>query len=200
MGREHESTKPKKHKIIILTGQSASGKDTIANKLVNNKFKRIVTNTTRPPREGEVDGVDYNFINEYDFYALIAVNDMIEWHKYNTAFGAWYYGSDARNINLDKHDYVIVLTLDGVESYVKYFGAENCIVFYIDCPKSIREERAKKRGSFNQSEWNRRVITDKQDFTTEKVAKVCNFKVANYNKKLYNVIKEIESDIKIWKS
>lgn len=202
MGREHESTKPKKHKIIILTGQSASGKDTIANKLVNNKFKRIVTNTTRPPREGEVDGVDYNFINEYDFYALIAVNDMIEWHKYNTAFGAWYYGSDARNINLDKHDYVIVLTLDGVESYVKYFGAENCIVFYIDCPKYIREQRAKERdpNGFNQDEWSRRLIADKTDFSLDKVAKLCNFKIANYNRPIREIIREIKQDINWWKN
>jgi guanylate kinase len=66
--------------------------------------------------------------------------------------------------------------------------------------QSVREDRAKKRGSFNQAEWNRRLITDDQDFASEKVAKVCNFKVANYNKKLYNVVKEIESDIKIWKS
>lgn len=190
----------KKHKIIILTGQSGSGKDTIANKLVKNHFKRVVTNTTRPPREGEIDGVDYNFIGEHDFHSLISDDDMIEWRKYNTALGTWYYGSDARNINLDKNDYVIILTLDGVESYIKYFGAENCIVFYIDCPKYIREQRAKERGSFNREEWERRLIADKADFPMDRVIKLCNFKIANYNRPIHDIIGEIKQDIGFWKN
>lgn len=189
-----------KHKIVILVGQSASGKNAIYNKLVKMGYKGLVTNTTRPPRENEKDGIDYNFLTQNHFKELIDNHQMIEYQTYNTVFGTWYYGSSAENVNLNKYDYVIILTLDGAEAWVNYFGAENCIVFYIDCPKSIREERAKKRGSFNQGEWNRRVITDKQDFAAEKVAKICNFRVANYNKSLYNVIKEIEGDIKIWKS
>lgn len=190
----------KKHKIIILTGKSGCGKSTIANKLVKNHFKRVVTNTTRPPREGEIDGVDYNFIGEHDFHSLILDDDMIEWRKYNTALGTWYYGSDARNINLDKNDYVIILTLDGVESYIKYFGAENCIVFYIDCPKYIREQRAKERGSFNREEWERRIVADKADFPMEKVIRLCNFKIANYNRPIHEIIGEIKQDISFWKN
>ena len=74
MGKKHEQTK---HKIIILCGQSGSGKDTIATKLINNHFYRVITNTTRPPRNGEVDGVDYNFITDLDFYALMGYNVFI---------------------------------------------------------------------------------------------------------------------------
>ena len=189
-----------KHKIVIFVGQSACGKTAIYKQLINRGYKGLVTNTTRPMREREIDGVDYNFLSQNQFFDLINSGNMIEYRKYNTKFGVWYYGSSAEQVDLNKHDYVIILTLDGAEAWINYFGAENCIVFYIDCPKSIREERANKRGSFNQDEWNRRVITDKQDFTKEKIIKICNFKVANYNKTLYNVIKEIESDIKIWKS
>ena len=125
---------------------------------------------------------------------------MIEYRKYNTAFGVWYYGSSAEDVNLDKHDYVIILTLDGAEAWINHFGAENCIVFYIDCPKSIREDRARKRGSFNESEWQRRLLTDKNDFSEDKIIKTCNFKIANYDKPLYNVVKEILNDIKLWKT
>jgi guanylate kinase len=189
-----------KHKIVILVGKSGSGKSTIMQKLVEDGYCPLITNTTRPPRDNELDGVDYNFLTKEQFNNLIENGQMVEYRKYNTVFGTWYYGSSAENVDLNKHDYVIVLTLDGAEAWVNYFGAENCIVFYIDCPKSIREERAEERGSFNREEWNRRIVTDKQDFTIEKIAKICNFKIANYNKKLYNVIKEIESDIKIWKS
>lgn len=189
------------HKIIILCGKSASGKDLIKNKLLNNGYKGVITNTTRPPRDNEVDGIHYHFLSESYFMQLIHEGDMIEYQKYNTEFGTWYYGSSVNNIDLTKHDYVVVLTLDGAEAYVNYFGAENCIIFYIDTPKSIREKRAKARDSkFNQDEWDRRVKTDNADFSQEKVAHICNFKVDNYNKTIYNLIKEIKDDIRLWKN
>ena len=188
------------HKIVILTGKSGSGKSLVAHKLQKNGFKPIITNTTRPPREGEKDGVNYYYLSDMEFKTRIANGEMIEYHKYNTEFGAWYYGSSANNIDLDKHDYVIVLTLEGAEAYVNYFGAENCIIFYIDAPKSIREQRAKDRGSFNQGAWDRRVKTDNIDFSLDKVARICNFRVNNYNKTIYNLIKEIKEDIRLWKN
>lgn len=189
------------HKIIILCGKSSSGKDLIKNKLIKNGFKGIITNTTRPPREGEKDGINYYYLSDMEFKTRIANGEMIEYHKYNTEFGVWYYGSSANNIDLNKYDYVIVLTLEGAEAYIKYFGAENCIVFYIDAPKSIREKRAKERDiNFNQAEWDRRVKTDNADFSQDKVAHVCNFRVDNYNKTIYNLIKEIKDDIRLWKN
>jgi guanylate kinase len=188
------------YKIVILCGKSSSGKDLIKKKLIKNGFKGVITNTTRPPREGEKEGVNYYYLSDMEFKNRIANGEMIEYHKYNTEFGVWYYGSSANNIDLNKHDYVIVLTLEGAEAYVNYFGAENCIIFYIDAPKSIREQRAKERGSFNQEEWDRRVKTDNADFSQDKVAHICNFRVDNYNKTIYNLIKEIKEDIRLWKN
>lgn len=188
------------HKIVILCGKSSSGKDLIKNKLIKNGYKGIITNTTRPPREGEQNGIHYNFLTEYHFLQLIKEGKMIEYHKYNTEFGVWYYGSSANNIDLTKHDYVIILTLEGAEAYINYFGAENCIVFYIAAPRSVREQRAKERGSFNQNEWDRRVKTDNADFSLDKIVHICNFRIDNYNKTVYNLIKEIKDDIRLWKN
>lgn len=191
-----------KHKIIILTGKSGSGKGLIEDKLVKNKYKRVVTNTTRPMREKEKDGVDYNFLTNEQFMELVNSGQMIEYRKYNTEFGVWYYGSSANNIDLTKNDYVITLTLDGVEAFLNYFGDENCIIFYIDAPKSVREQRAKDRdpSGFNQEEWDRRVKADNADFAFDKVAKICNFRIDNYNKSVYNLIKEVKEDIRMWKN
>lgn len=191
-----------KHKIVIICGKSGSGKSLVLNKLVKNGYKRIVTNTTRPPREGEKDGVAYNFMTDGQFLELVKNGDMIEYQKYNTEFGVWYYGSSANNIDINKNDYVIVLTLEGAEAYKNYFGAENCIIFYIDAPKSVREQRARERDpkGFRLDEWERRLKTDNADFAFEKVAKVCNFRVDNYNKPIYNLIKEVKDDIRMWKN
>ena len=193
-----------KHKIIILTGKSACGKNAIEESLVKKHFKRIVTNTTRPPRKGETNGVDYNFISETDFFDLLNQDKMIEYRKYNTTFGTWYYGSSDNNIDLSKHNYVIILTLDGVEAFVNRFGAENCLVFYIDCPKKVRENRAKTRftqeewNDKQKDEWNRRVITDNNDFPIDRVIKLCNFKIENYNKPLNEVVNIIMKYFKFW--
>lgn len=195
-----EKNKSYKHKIVILTGQSSSGKSTIEEKLARNKFHRIITYTTRPPRDNEKDGIDYNFVSYDTFMDMVTNGHIIEHRTYNTVYGNWYYGSSDLNIDLSKHDYVIVLTFDGVEAFVNHFGAENCIIFYIDCPKHIREARAKERPNFNEKEWQRRLITDKQDFSLDRIIKYANFKIANYDKPLYDVIEEILKDIKIWKS
>ena len=54
--------------MIVIVGESACGKSSVAKCLVNNYgYKRIVTYTTRKPRDGEVDGFDYFFINQEEF-------------------------------------------------------------------------------------------------------------------------------------
>lgn len=190
------------HKIIILTGMSACGKDSILNKLCDNhnRYKRIVTYTTRPPRDNEVDGKDYNFVSRSQFMDMVNNGHIIEYRVYHTIYGDWYYGSSDLNIDLKKRDYAIILTLDGVDAFKNHFGAENCIVFYIDAPNHIRKKRAKNRPNFDESEWQRRLATDKEDFSFEKVVHACNFKIANYNKTLDDTIEKIKDAIRYWKS
>ena len=54
--------------LLVLTGRSGTGKDTVAQYLKGqHDFERIVTYTTRPKRKNEVDGVDYHFISEKEF-------------------------------------------------------------------------------------------------------------------------------------
>lgn len=194
--------KKNNHKIIILTGMSGSGKDTILNKLCNNHnhYKRIVTYTTRPPRDNETNGKDYNFVTYSEFMNMIHNDNIIEHRVYHTVYGDWYYGSSDLNIDLTKRDYCIILTLDGVDAFKKRFGAENCIVFYIDVPNHIRKKRVKNRPNFDESEWQRRLMADKEDFSFEKVVHTCDFKIANYDKSLDDVITNIKDIIKYWKS
>lgn len=54
--------------MIILMGKSASGKDTVVRKLIEQKeYKRIITWTTRPMRPGEKEGITYHYTSEDDF-------------------------------------------------------------------------------------------------------------------------------------
>ena len=77
---------------VILVGQGGGGKDYLGQYLINMGFKKNIAYTTRPEREGEIDGEDYNFIMPDDFEGRIQEN---YWHEYNCFIPdkRWYYGS-----------------------------------------------------------------------------------------------------------
>jgi len=69
-------------KLIVISGPSGVGKDTIARKLIEtdpDRFYFVVTATTRPPRAGEVHGVDYFFFSNDEFAELIENNELLEY-------------------------------------------------------------------------------------------------------------------------
>ena len=83
---------------MILTGMSCSGKDTIRKEIIDKwGFNNMVTYTTRPMRNGEINGKDYIFINEKEFMDKVDNGDIIEYRKYKVYSGdIWYYGSRER--------------------------------------------------------------------------------------------------------
>lgn len=73
----------KKGSLIVISGFSGAGKGTVAKRLVKDYgYSLSVSATTRAPREGEVDGVDYYFKSEADFKNLIDYNGFIEYARY----------------------------------------------------------------------------------------------------------------------
>lgn len=69
-----------KIKIIALFGKSGAGKNTIQKIMLeqNNNYHKIISCTTRPPRDYEKDGVDYYFINEKEFADKVINGSMLE--------------------------------------------------------------------------------------------------------------------------
>ena len=66
--------------LLVLSGPSGAGKTTVAHRLLeaNSNLQRMVTCTTRAPREGEVDGQDYHYVTEDDFLTQIRVGGFLE--------------------------------------------------------------------------------------------------------------------------
>lgn len=79
--------------LIILSSPSGAGKSTLARRLMkwDETLRFSVSATTRQPRPGEVDGVDYHFVSEPDFKSMVAEGEMLE---HALVFGN-YYGSPA---------------------------------------------------------------------------------------------------------
>jgi guanylate kinase len=77
--------------LFVLSSPSGAGKSTLSRMLLaaDDNIALSVSNTTRPPRPGEVDGVDYHFISTADFKEKAANDEMLEWahvfgHRYGT--------------------------------------------------------------------------------------------------------------------
>ena len=107
-------------KIFYIMGKSASGKDTIYRELLHEfegKLKKIVLYTTRPMREGEQEGREYFFVDEKRYQQFAWENKLIEERAYSTIHGIWrYFTADDGQIDLEKHSYLAIGTL---ESYMQ---------------------------------------------------------------------------------
>ena len=71
--------------LIVLSGPSGVGKGTVRKELFSQEdtaFEYSISMTTRNPREGEIDGIDYFFKSKEEFEALIAHNKLLEWAEY----------------------------------------------------------------------------------------------------------------------
>ncbi len=154
--------------ITVLMGKSASGKDTVFKELLKHSFEPIVTFTTRPKREGEANGVEYNFVSEKDFKDL----DLLEKREYNTAKGVWYYGMP--KVDVDDKNYAVILDINGTNKLIDYYGKDKILPVYLECPLSVREKRAMQRGSFDKEEWDRRAIADDIDLDITKLKETTN--------------------------
>jgi len=168
--------------IIVITGFSGSGKDTIVNK-INEKYddiNKIISNTTRPMRKGEKHGQEYYFCKtKEDFFK----SSYTEYRQYDTLVNnkkeTWYYGVDKSQIKKDKK-YIIILDIEGLKKW-KNIYKNRILSFFIDVDDNIRKIRVKERGDFDKVEWNRRLEDDKIKFNKEVIKQYCDYVVKNNN-------------------
>ena len=183
-------------KIFCVMGKSATGKDTIYQKLLNEsklELKRIIPYTTRPIREGEVEGREYHFCTEEDVEKLDKEGRIVELRAYDTVYGIWkYFTVNDGTIRLDKENYLLIGTL---EAYIKirdYFGEDKVLPIYIEVEDGERLLRAISREKLQDvpkyEEMCRRFLADAKDFSEE------NLIAAGIEKRFVNI--ELEDTIK----
>jgi guanylate kinase len=167
-----------KSNILVLVGKSASGKTRIMNELTDgNSFKCWVSYTTRPKRQGEVDGYDYYFVPYDAFKRLILVDKRV----YHTNVGGnaetWYYGHSEFSILNDGNTYVVIEDPDGLRQLIKRYGRNRIFAVYIDADDEVRKARCVQRKDFDETEWNRRLEDDTKVFAD--IDKYVNLTVKN---------------------
>lgn len=144
-------------RLIVISGPSGAGKDTIVNSLLlkDERFSLSVSATTRAPRPGEKDGVNYYYVNVGEFEKMIKDGDFIEYAKY----GSSYYGtlkSDVKKRINNGKIVVLVIEVQGAENVRKIFP--DCLSIFIMPPSfEILEQRLRDRCSENEDEIKKRL-------------------------------------------
>lgn len=171
--------------MLVIIGESASGKSSVARYLVNNLgFNNIVTYTTREPREGEIDGIDYHFISKSKFEDMSSLGLFAEIAEYN----GWRYGSAKEDFENDSDNKIAVLTPHGIRQ-IKKNGIDIYVV-YIKIPRRDRLIKILQRGDDIEEAYRRNLsdvgqfdgIEDEADLIIEN---------AGYKKSVKDVAKNI---------
>ncbi|MDO5392318.1 MAG: guanylate kinase [Eubacteriales bacterium] len=166
------------NKIFYIMGKSASGKDNIYRRLLEDadlNLHELVLYTTRPKREEEEDGREYFFVDDSKFQELQAQGKIIESRSYHTIYGIWtYFTADEGQIQLEKYSYIAIGTLESYEKMLEYFGADVMRPIYVEVEDGERLMRALKReqkeAKPKYDEMCRRFLADCEDFSEEKIA------------------------------
>ena len=130
------------HKLIVITGATGTGKTTVSAYLRDNyRIHRVMTHTTRPPRTGEQNGVDYYFETPASF----ATKHFIE----KVTYAGYEYGSSHESLekNWAKHPFLsIVLDTKGAITYVRELPKEVVVLFLTIDDPTVLKDRLLGRG------------------------------------------------------
>jgi guanylate kinase len=137
----------KKGLLFVLSGPSGVGKDTLLKELLKTDLKitKCVTYTTRPPRPGEVDGVDYKFVSLAEFEELKKNNAFLEWAEVGGNLYATPKDFVEKKLQ-EGEDVILKIDVQGAMR-VKELFPEAILIFIAPPSLEVLGERMRKRGS-----------------------------------------------------
>lgn len=167
--------------VFVISGPSGSGKGTVVDILrkIYPNAGVSVSATSREPREGETEGVNYYYKTRDEFEKLIKNNEVLEYTEYNGN----YYGtlkSEAERIIGSGQDLILEIEVDGGRQIKKLLG-DDCVLIMLMAPNSVEQEkRLRERGTESDD-----VINGRLERTREEIneASAYDYIVVNENKK-----------------
>lgn len=150
-----------KYKIIALFGPSGVGKDAIQNRIASSyeDMHKIISCTTRPKRDYEVEGQDYFFLEPIQFAQKVLDGSMLE----ATSFRAWMYGTPIDALDKDKIN-IGVFNIAGIECLLEDSRLEVVPVYVEVSPKTRLMRALSREQNPDCHEVCRRFLADEQDF------------------------------------
>ena len=177
--------------LFVVSGAAGTGKDSVVKALreAHPEIEKTVSATTRTPREGEKDGVEYFFVDQERFDEMMDEEKIIEFRSYNTKCGIWtYFTADDGQIELWQYDYLVIGTIESYYALKEYFGDDVMVPLYIEVEDGLRLSRALEREQAQlkpqYAELCRRFLADAEDFSEE------NLERAGIKRRFQNIDKE----------
>ena len=151
--------------LFIVSAPSGTGKSTLVERLVEETPRLSMSRsyTSRPAREGETDGVDYNFVSRDRFDAMIAADEFLEWapiywHLYGTR------AADTERMLAAGEDVVLVIDVQGARK-VRASGATITSVFLMPPSQDVLEQRLRGRRKDSEADIQRRLQVARDEVT-----------------------------------
>jgi len=174
--------------LIIISSPSGNGKDTVINALVKTipGSTRLITTTSRQPRPGNVEGVDYYFISKEKFEEKIKNNDFLEYNFY----AGNYYGTEKKRLEdlLNKNTAVFsAIEVNGKRNLDKA-KVKHLSIFLLPDSLEILKDRIRKRGGISEE-----LITERMKIAEKEIsaAPEYNFQVVNEDGKIEETIDKL---------
>ncbi|SJZ31007.1 guanylate kinase [Selenihalanaerobacter shriftii] len=180
----------RKGKLLILSGPSAVGKGTVIDALMG-KYQDIaysISVTTRQPRPGERDGIDYFFVSKEKFSEMIENNELIEWAKVHGN----YYGTPKsyveETLNTEQ-DVILEIDIQGAAQVKEKYEYG---VFVFLAPPSLKEleSRIYKRGTDSQES-----IEVRMENASKEMKKVEDYDYIIVNDEIEKAVKKLKAII-----
>ena len=187
--------KQKKGLLVILSGPSGVGKETVRARLMEiKKFELIysISMTTRAPRGQEVDGINYYFVSEKEFEENIKRDNFLEYAR----FVGNYYGTPKDKIEELRnagHNVLLEIEINGARQVMSHANDEGVISFFL-MPPSLEdlESRIRKRKTESEEMILERLNKGKEEMTMTKDYDyvILNDKVDRAAKEISDLIEE----------
>ncbi len=173
--------------LFVLSGPSGCGKDTVVRclKLMRNDIFLSVSCTTRSPREGEKEGVDYYYMSKEQFTDLIESDQMLEYNFY----AGNYYGTSKKELDRGLSEgkiMILVIDVHGAHNVRKAYP-DATLIFLMPPSVEALKERLARRGSTND-------VEQRLEIALQEMEDAVNFDVTIVNDDLETCVREV-SDV-----
>lgn len=184
----------KKGLLIVVSGPSGTGKGTVCARLAEDENKKLsISATTRSPREGEVDGVNYYFKSKEDFEDMISKGEFLEYARIYDNI----YGTPKKKIleQIDNgFDVILEIEMQGAVQVKKAYN-EACLIFIL--PPSLEDLKNRLVGRGTETEEQ---IEKRFNSALDEIKMLGEYDYFVFNNEVDKCVEEIDSIIKTEKS